>query len=382
MIHVYHVVGLSGIGGVQKNFSDYSRVSIGREDIAHTVFTIGEPDKSYINCYKHYNIKKLKSLFRLIKGISSNRVIVHFYNNFGSKKLFILLCVIPSNNLVIHERGASWNIDRNKKYRYHFIYKKVTKVICNSYASKAMLLKKFNLPGEKMVVIYNGVDLNNTGLNVATKRFDTFTVGFIGRIDNPKGAHIIVSLANIASSLNHKIDFLIAGDGPLEKIIKRSSANLTNISFLGRVHDPYSFISSIDILVVPSIREPLGNVILEAGLCKKAVIASYIDGIPEINTNNKSGILVEPSDPIDPFFVDKNLKTLPNFVVSPKTMELIEPLQLSAKDIYEKIIFLINNQKIMTDLGKSLNKTVKDKFCLNRYERELYSLYKSIQKQK
>ena len=47
------------------------------------------------------------------------------------------------------------------------------------------------------------------------------------------------------------------------------------------------FLSKIDILVVPSIREPFGNVIVEAGFSGKAVIASKIDGIPEIILNEK-----------------------------------------------------------------------------------------------
>ena len=61
----------------------------------------------------------------------------------------------------------------------------------------------------------------------------------------------------------------------------------------------YDFLSKIDILVVPSIREPFGNVIVEAGFSGKAVIASKIDGIPEIILNEKFGYLIKPNDPIN-----------------------------------------------------------------------------------
>ena len=44
----------------------------------------------------------------------------------------------------------------------------------------------------------------------------------------------------------------------------------------------------MNVIVVPSIREPLGNVIIESGFVSKPVIASKVDGIPETITNNKS----------------------------------------------------------------------------------------------
>ena len=49
------------------------------------------------------------------------------------------------------------------------------------------------------------------------------------------------------------------------------------------------FFKQINLLIVPSIREPFGNIILEAGICKVPVIASCIDGIPEIIDNNVNG---------------------------------------------------------------------------------------------
>ena len=65
---------------------------------------------------------------------------------------------------------------------------------------------------------------------------------------------------------------------------------------MGRVKDPYDFLKQIDLLIVPSIREPFGNICIEAGLCKTPVLASNIDGIPEIIKHNFSGELITPTD--------------------------------------------------------------------------------------
>ena len=72
-----------------------------------------------------------------------------------------------------------------------------------------------------------------------------------------------------------------------------------NIFLIGKTKNPLEFLNKIDILVVPSLREPFGNVIVEAGFCRKAVIASNVDGISEIINTHKMGILIEPKDNID-----------------------------------------------------------------------------------
>ena len=64
---------------------------------------------------------------------------------------------------------------------------------------------------------------------------------------------------------------------------------------MGHIKDSYKFLKSIDLLIVPSIREPFGNIILEAGLCKIPVLAALVDGIPEIIKNNYSGHLIKPT---------------------------------------------------------------------------------------
>ena len=84
---------------------------------------------------------------------------------------------------------------------------------------------------------------------------------------------------------NENIKLVIAGEGVLEHMLKKNAAKLNNVQFIGRVKNPYLFMNKVSLLVVPSIREPLGNVCLEAGLCKVPVLATNVDGLPEIIEN-------------------------------------------------------------------------------------------------
>ena len=80
-------------------------------------------------------------------------------------------------------------------------------------------------------------------------------------------------------------EFFFAGQGILEDRLRELAKKIKNIHFLGSFKEPLEFISKMDVMIVPSIREPLGNVIIEAGFCKKPVIASNVDGIAEIIEN-------------------------------------------------------------------------------------------------
>lgn len=52
-----------------------------------------------------------------------------------------------------------------------------------------------------------------------------------------------------------------------------------------------------DVVAVPSLREPFGRIAVEAMLAKRPVIASSVDGLKEIVTEDETGLLVPPGDP-------------------------------------------------------------------------------------
>ena len=159
--------------------------------------------------------------------------------------------------------------------------------------------------------------------------------------------------------------------------LQKFAVGLSNVFFVG-VKNPINFMGSVDIIVVPSIREPLGNVIIEAGFCKKTVIASNIDGIPEIITNNVSGILLTPKEPISLDDIPLNATPFPEFVVNPNTMKLQMPLELNCDDLVNAIEKLRNNPLLRLDFGKSLNETVLEKFTLDKYFDNIHKIYESL----
>ncbi len=128
-------------------------------------------------------------------------------------------------------------------------------------------------------------------------------IGAIAELHRNKGLkYLIEALAGLSRAREN--DFtnwqaVIIGDGEekmaLEKLI--TVFKLENrIKLIGFIPNAAELLPAFDIFVLPSLKEGLPYVILEAGLAKLPVIATNVGGIPEIITREYSGLLVPPQD--------------------------------------------------------------------------------------
>lgn len=372
---IVHQISLTNIiGGVQSSFINYYKEAIKSSKFEHEVFGMHPIyNQSSAHVVKYKNIRSsIFIFFQFCFRLCSKKYIIHFYNNLGSRKLFYLLKLLPVNNIIFHERGASWNLPINKSYLIESNLKKSSKVIVNSLASKILLEEKFKIKAHNIEIIYNGIIKDKID-KLEEKVNSKINIGFLGRLDTHKGVHTFIDL----SKRINKHNFFIAGSGPLEETLKDYGKNIPNLKFSGRV-SPFNFLSEIDILIVPSIREPLGNVIIEAGLIMCTVIASNIDGIPEIITNNESGILLSPKIPLRKIDLPPNAVPYPEFVVDGVTRKLVTPKELDLDELQIAVESLISNKQKRINFSKKLFQKVNNNFSLSLYFNKLESLYKSF----
>ena len=377
-IIISHFVGLNGIGGVQSNFVEYMEsVESNNSKYKHRVYTIGCVDPHYHITSNVLDIRKISNLYKLILDLVSKNVIVHFYNNLSSFKVALLLVFLPVRKFVVHERGTIWNQKSRKWLVPRFIAWKSDIILSNSYATKIMLVKKISIPEKKIRVLYNGINtLKEYNHNCYHKKNNLkFRIGFIGRLDSPKGVHVLIDAMHYLK--NKSFELVIAGNGVLEGLLKERASTLNNISFIGRVKNPYLFMSKIDLLVVPSIREPLGNVCLEAGLCRVPVLAANIDGLPEIIEDKISGELIGTTEDVSINLPDDAVP-LPEFVVNPVKGDLSAPKQINPFILAKRILKLSSQDDKLKYYADELNKKVKNKFSIDRYRHELHRIYREI----
>ncbi len=127
----------------------------------------------------------------------------------------------------------------------------------------------------------------------------TKIVGFLGRLDTIKGpAYFVEALPKIFETFPAACA-LIVGDGKLRGELEqrvKTYGIAERVIFTGDQRQTADYLSLMDVLVVPSLNEGMGRVIVEAGLLSKPVVASRVGGIPDLIQHEGTGLLVLRGD--------------------------------------------------------------------------------------
>ena len=120
-----------------------------------------------------------------------------------------------------------------------------------------------------------------------------FIVGHIGALVNHhKGQQYLIEAARRLQQTHPQIHFMLLGDGKDGTWLRESAKDLTNITFSGFVDNVGDYLSIFDMFVFPSLEEGLGSILLDVMSFSKPIIASDVDGIPDIIHHEKTGLLV------------------------------------------------------------------------------------------
>jgi glycosyltransferase involved in cell wall biosynthesis len=145
-----------------------------------------------------------------------------------------------------------------------------------------------------------GVDLDRFRPTERPAR-DKVVLGTVSRLSPEKGlVHLIDAIA--AGDLRGRVEVKIAGDGPERPNLEahvRDRGLTASLDFAGWLDydDVPAFLQSLDIFVLPSLFEGFGVAAAEASATGLPVIASRVQGLPDVVVDGETGILVPPADP-------------------------------------------------------------------------------------
>jgi len=108
-----------------------------------------------------------------------------------------------------------------------------------------------------------------------------------------------VQAAGVVAKQFTKVKFIMVGEGSLRQRLEKQvkGEKLQNkFIFTGWREDMYEILSMLDILVLPSLNEAVGMILIEAQALGVPVIATNVGGIPEVIRDNQTGILVPSGD--------------------------------------------------------------------------------------
>ena len=172
------------------------------------------------------------------------------------------------------------------------------KIIAVSKATKDIIVEKYQIPADKIDVVYNALDekfvksayaydSDDYKYLDAMKKLGYTIVSTVGRFTVQKGLSNMMKAAARALSKNPKLIFVFAGDGEEKSELLELSAKYrisSNVVFTGfvrgkQLRDIYQI---SDIFVMSSISEPFGLTALEAAHHGDVLILTKQSGVAEV----------------------------------------------------------------------------------------------------
>jgi glycosyltransferase involved in cell wall biosynthesis len=194
------------------------------------------------------------------------------------------------------------------RYSWRFVFRAADGVTACSKALAMQVAQDFDIPLERVSVVYNGVDTGTFSptaadvlpppLKIEAPRFIVSCGSYIVR----KGhAYLLEGFAQIAGH-HPDLHLVIAGaDGPERRLLE---ARADALGLAGRVQcltdlkpaQVAYLLARATACVQPSLAEPFGLAVIEAGACGTPVAASSVGGHGEILTNGETGLLFPAGD--------------------------------------------------------------------------------------
>lgn len=165
------------------------------------------------------------------------------------------------------------------------------------------------LPFARSMTIYNGLDFSSltasSGIDVPKRGFDitgkVVKLLFVGRLDEQKDPLTLLRAFKLLSTCGvRKFELSVVGDGVLIDACKQYCIEndlLDDVTFHGWLSLPQSLYAAADIFVCPSIYEAFGFTFVEAAYYGLPIVATNVEGIPEVVLDNEMGYLVQPKSP-------------------------------------------------------------------------------------
>jgi glycosyltransferase involved in cell wall biosynthesis len=249
----------------------------------------------------------------------------------------------------IFARQGVQNLTNRKKYIVPFT-RYIDGLITNTISIKQTYEEFGWFPQDFIHVVYNGVEVRDMPPIILQEAFDlppeSKTIFSAGRLDYQKGFDLLIEVAARAAHEDLQWQFVVAGEGKQKRPL-RALAEKKNVAdrmhFIGFSEQIPSLVRGADVFVLPSRYEGMPNALLEAMAAGKACVATEVNGAVELIETGRTGMLVQPENPVQ---------------------------------LFEKIQLLLTDDALRKDIGAAARRHVLDKFSYEAMTDQLEALLK------
>ncbi len=222
------------------------------------------------------------------------------------KSFILLLATILRRPVILHLHDGHFEsffkgLPKPGRTLLAKLFGKAQKVIVLGHHWRDVVARDLNVPLDDIVMLYNAVPDPRAAVAQPTRgETGRCNILFLGRLGPWKGVPVLLDALSSERLRNLDWHATLAGDGPVDDY--REKVHEAGMS--DRVHFPgwvsssaaQSLLRQADILVLPSQGEGLPMSVLEALAHSVAVIATPVGSIPELITDDGSGLLIPVGD--------------------------------------------------------------------------------------
>ena len=208
---------------------------------------------------------------------------------------------------VFPEKKSAWG---RMKLRWFLLGKFCDRVIAVSEKTRLHYLQSGGLPPDKVITLYNGVDISRFKIMDATQTaklkqelhlpLNSKIIITVAVLREPKGIQFMIRALPAILEQCPDVHYLIVGDGEhgaaLTDLVT-ALAIKNHVTFAGHRTDIPDLLACCDIFVLPTLKDALPTVLIEALAAERPIVASNVGGVPEIIENGVNGLLVPSGDP-------------------------------------------------------------------------------------
>ncbi|MEX0830202.1 MAG: glycosyltransferase family 4 protein [Nitrospirales bacterium] len=292
------------------------------------------------------------AIIQLIRVIRRWRIDVLHVNDYWWAPVGIIAGWLTGRPCLVHVRQE---IEPRKVLQYWLNKGSVIVPVSQSIGN---VLRSAGVSQENIQVLLSGISLKagkhdsplTESLTIFKKKKGQPVIGTVANLFPRKGLeYLIEAVGHLQQSFPYIFLVIVGtGDDAYERQLRTQVAHLNltdHVLFAGFQDHPECFIAQFDVFVLPSLLEGLGIVLLEAMALGKPIVASRVEGIPEIVQHEKTGLLVQPAN---------------------------------VEELYLAIVTLLNDAEKRAIMGEAGRKRIETEFSLSRMMENLYGLYSDV----
>jgi glycosyltransferase involved in cell wall biosynthesis len=178
------------------------------------------------------------------------------------------------------------------------IHRAADKILVHSPSVGQVAQQWAGVPADKIAIISNAIDPSAFDPSpIPSQDPRPYPIGFIGRLDPVKRVgDLLEAMAAQPPTLVH---LHIFGDGAERGAVEQRIRELgigDAVTLHGAVPRPQEALSQIGLLVLPSINEGFGLVLIEAMAAGVPVVARDVPGVRDVVRDGQTGVLVQSLD--------------------------------------------------------------------------------------